>query len=203
MIQLLIQIFILLANIVAVLLVYYSFGRTTDKQKRFFGTMISIGLMYIVVLIVYSLSSIGIEQNSSSDTAKQLYTMSFVPINAIIIEPLLIHSYIDTKNKKIQVESLNRRAIIIIIVSIILLTWEFFFFRNTQKQIIETQNKLQQNANSSSTNLINNVVINNEVIDNTNLNTIKTNNVAELNNKIDNTNTVKTKNTTINNTTKQ
>ena len=43
-----IVLFILVANVIAVLLTYYSYGKNVDKSKRIFYIMISMGVVYIV-----------------------------------------------------------------------------------------------------------------------------------------------------------
>ena len=67
--------FILIANIVAILLTYYSFSKDFEKSKKLFYTMISMGVIYIITLIVYLLSTIGIakEVKGNWDGAKSAY----------------------------------------------------------------------------------------------------------------------------------
>ena len=55
MISLVLLLFTLIANIVAVLLVYHSYGKKTDKNNKLRYTLIIIGAMYIATLIIYSL----------------------------------------------------------------------------------------------------------------------------------------------------
>lgn len=137
--------FAVLANIIAILLVYYSFGRKSDKQKRFINTLISIGFVYILVWIVYLLSSIGIEKDSALEQAQTLMTIAFVPVNVILFIPIVIRSYIKRKNKDISESSFNKRIIIIVILAIIVLVCEFFYFRDFQKGIIELKRQIQNN----------------------------------------------------------
>lgn len=51
-----ISLFILVANAVAILLTYHSFGKDTEKTKKLFYTLIAMGIMYILILIIYFLA---------------------------------------------------------------------------------------------------------------------------------------------------
>lgn len=147
--NLIINLFIIIANAVAILLIYYSFDKKLDKTKKLLYTMISMGVMYILILLVYFFSSIGLSKETTTK-AKNMITFTFVPVNAIILLPLLIRSFTKKKNKKITTEQLNKRTIAVIIVGIIILVCEFFYFRNIQKGIIELVNQKQEAQSNSS-----------------------------------------------------
>ena len=149
MINLVLTIFILLANIVAILLVYYSFDKKIEKSKRLMYTMIAVGVMYILILIVYFFSSIGIGNKEVTKNAKSMITFTFVPVNTIIILPNLIRGYNKRKNNEISQEKLNRRTTLMIIVTVIVLVTEFFYFRNIQTGIINVYNEMQNAATNS------------------------------------------------------
>lgn len=189
MISNIITLFIGLANIIALVLVYYAFEKEDEKGKRLMKTMIAVGVMYIIALIVYGLSSIGLEKNSTLNTAKTMYIMAIVPVNTIIIEPILLRSYRKMQSGVISMDKLNKRAIIVGIMAIIICISEFFYFRNAQKNIIEmckAQNELKATNNT----------IQNEYNEEINTNNSINN---EVNNTIDN---ILTNNTLSNNTTK-
>lgn len=151
--NIIIFLFILVANVIAFLLIYNSFNKNVEKTKQLLYTMISMGIVYIVVLIIYFFSSIGLSKEVTSQ-AKEMITFSFVPVNSIIILPFLIRSFNKRKNKEITTEQLNRRTIIMIIIAIALIIGEFFYFRNIEKGIIDIANEKQ--------NVITNNVENNE-----------------------------------------
>ena len=151
--NIIIFLFILVANVIAFLLIYNSFNKNVEKTKQLLYTMISMGIVYIVVLIIYFFSSIGLSKEVTSQ-AKEMITFSFVPVNSIIIIPFLIRSFNKRKNKEITTEQLNRRTIIMIIIAIALIIGEFFYFRNIEKGIIDIANEKQ--------NVITNNVENNE-----------------------------------------
>ena len=88
-----IYIFILIANVVAILSTYLSFGKRLGKDKKMLYTMIAIGVIYIITLGVYFFSSLGIKNSNVSSNSKNMITFSFVPVNVIIILPFLIRSF--------------------------------------------------------------------------------------------------------------
>lgn len=175
----LIMIFIGVANIVAILLVYYSFGKEMEKQKKIINTMVTIGVIYIIALITYNLSSIGLEKNVVSNTAKMALLMVMVPVDTILFAPILIRSYMKKKSGEIELDKLNKIAITIGIIALIIMIFEFFYFRNFQKDIIDMKNKIQ--SNNVTSNEIVNEVKNNEQINSIN-NVISNNNNTLINN---------------------
>ena len=148
-----ITVFILLANLVSIFLTYKSFDKNMEKNKRLLYTMISFGVMYILVLIVYFFSSIGIDK-TASDTARSMITFTFVPVNAIIILPFLIRSFFRKRNNEISIEQLNTRAVIVLIIAVLILFGEFFYFKKIQNGIVDLYNQ-KKNAGNVAANITN------------------------------------------------
>ena len=178
--------FILVANVVSILLIYYSFNKNIEKTKRLLYTMIAMGVIYILVLIVYFFSSIGMPKEIA-EQSKEMITFTFVPVNAIILIPFLLRSFNRRKDNSITTEQLNKRAIIVVIVAIALLVGEFFYFRNIEKGINDRINQKRNEQNSIVNNaeennfyeneeIINNGIIDNEISNDVN---IQVNNVEE------------------------
>lgn len=164
--NLLITLFILVANVVGLLLVYHSFDKRIDKNKKLMYTMIAFGIMYILTLIIYFFSSLGINNEKVSESSRNLITFTFVPINTIVLLPILIRSFNNKKTNKITMEQLNRTTIIMIIIAIALIIIEFFSFKNIQKGIIQIFNERQNEANMNLVNVLEETnidTINNEV----------------------------------------
>lgn len=157
-----IYLFIVIANVVAMLLIYHSFDKNIEKTKKLIYTMISMGVMYILVLIIYFFSSIGLDKEATKQ-AKDMITFSFVPVNSIILLPFLIRSFNKSKNREITTEQLNKRALIMIIIAIALVIGEFFYFKNIEKGIIDIANEKRAtniNQESLEENLITNELSN-------------------------------------------
>ncbi len=179
--SLFITLFIMVANIVAVALLYRSFDRGLDKNKKIFYTMICFGTMYIAVLIVYFLSSLGLSKDTT-ENAKNMITFTFVPVNVIILLPIIIRSFYKRKDKIISTQQLNTRTITILIVAVILLVGEFFYFRDIQKGIIKI---VEQKRNEQSNTAEQNTIERNEEnkIENTDIenNNLEDNNIEDNN----------------------
>lgn len=168
-----ITLFILVANVVAVLLTYNSFDRNLEKTKRFLYTMISIGIMYIFIVTIYFFSSLGLSKEAT-ESAKNMITFTFVPVNTIILVPVLIRAFKKKKNNIITTKQLNTRTIMVVVIGVILLISEFFYFRNIQKgiiDIVEQKNK-EQSQNEYTTNLESNKIYNNTILNVENVNNL-------------------------------
>ena len=183
-----ILLFILVANVVAILSIYHSFDRNIEKTKRLLYTMIAMGVVYIVVLIIYFFSSIGIDKQIATQ-AKQMVVFTFVPVNSIILIPFLLRSFNKRKSKEITGEQLNKRAVTIFIIAVVLVVSEFFYFRNIEKgigRIIEQQEAANETSSNS--------VVTNSVL-NTENNSIE-NSILNAENQVDSNKIV---NSTVNN----
>lgn len=163
--ELFLTLFILVANVVGLLLVYHSFDKRIDKNKKLMYTMICFGVMYILTLIIYFFSSLGINNENVSESSRNLITFTFVPINTIVLLPILIRSFNNRKVNKITTRQLNRTAMTMIVVAIILIVIEFFSFRSIQKGIIQIFNERQNEANDQLINMQQetNIQTNNEI----------------------------------------
>ena len=177
--EIFITLFILVANVVGLLLVYHSFDNRIAKNKKLMYTMICFGIMYIITLITYFFSSLGIDNKSVSNSSKDMITFTFVPINTIIILPILIRAFNNRKINKISINQLNRISMLIIIITIILIILEFFCFRNIQKGIIDIfndkQNEMNLNTQIENNQMNSNIEQNNETNANIENNSVKTN----------------------------
>lgn len=180
-----ITIFILIANVIAVALLYRSFDKNIDKNRKVFYTMLCFGAMYIIILITYFLSSLGLPKETT-ENAKNMITFTFVPVNIIILLPILIRSFYKRKNNMISIEQLNIRTISMIVITIVLIIGEFFYFRNIQKGIMQIVEQKQNNTivkNNENENIYNSIV--NNVEENTENNNL-INNINNIENNTQN-----------------
>ena len=174
-----ITLFILVANVVGILLVYHSFDNKIEKNKKLMYTMICFGIMYIITLITYFFSSIGIDNKNVSNSSKDMITFTFVPINTIIILPILIRSFNNRKMNKISMNQLNKTAILMFFIILILIILEFFCFRNIQKRIVDIfnikQNEMNLNTQIENNQINSNIEYNSETNANIENNSVKNN----------------------------
>lgn len=161
--NLFLMIAIVILNIVAICMVYHFIKKLPKKEILVF-IAISVAIMYVLILIVYGLSGIGIDKKIHEST-KNFVTYMFVPVNVIIVVPYIASKYMRLRQNKIKKEELTKNIIIIGIILFVVLFGEYFYFCNIQKNIkyisnetnttkIETQN-LQEN-NTVTNNIITN-----------------------------------------------
>ena len=169
--NLLLMLATILANVVAVALIY-QFVTKDDKRSQILFIAISFGIIYIAVSIIYAISSIGIEK-SVNEAAKNYIIFLFVPINVILLVPFVATKYVKYRSKKIKKEVFIKRVISITLIALVLLTIECISFRGI-KQNIKTinkninQTKQEENELDNKHNKITNQAVNeltNEVID--------------------------------------
>ena len=165
--------FILILNIVSIVLMYYSLGDLTKKEKLIY-IVVGTAIMYMLTSIVYWLSTRDIEITEVSERGKDLITFLFVPINGIIILPLLAKSYNKLKYGNLDKSIFLKRGLLLGIVLIIALIIECMYFKNIQEQVVtmlNQQSNLEQeetNVNAVTNELVQNQInaITNEVVEN-------------------------------------
>lgn len=135
--------FILIFNIVSIVLMYYCLGDIEKKEKIIF-IAVGTGIMYILTSIVYWISTMGIEITEVSETGKNLITFLFVPVNGLIILPILAKSYVKLKYGNISNKVFANRILVLAVLLIIILIIECNYFRQIQEQVV---NLIKNNAN--------------------------------------------------------
>lgn len=187
--------FILLFNVISIVLMYYCLGDLSKKEKFIF-IGVGTGIMYILTSIIYLISTNGIEITQVSETGKNLITFLFVPVNAIIVLPILAKSYSKTKFGNLGNDVFIKRGIVLGILLLIVLIVECNYFKNVQEGVVSL---IKQNTqvNEKSNNILNNLSANleNQVSVNT-LNEIDSNNINQ--NLLQNNNTNLIENSTVN-----
>ena len=179
---------ILIANVVAYFLIFHSLGKEMESDKRIKTALIIIGAMYLITLVIYYLSGIGIGKFEKSESFRNYLMMAFVPVNLIIIVPYSIHSFMKTKKGKLNKKILNQRLLVIEIIALLILIIEFFYFRSAQKNMKKMAEEAQ-NATKNQETVEKNEEKNNNEINNTEINNNEINNNTISNNTINNNET--------------
>ena len=141
--MLFLMLFILLLNIVAIVLTYYCL-EDADKKDKVIFIAIGIAVMYMLTSLIYWISSRGIEVKEISETGKNLLTFLFVPINGILVLPILAKSYRRYKTGRINGNHLRNRAILLGILLLIVLIVECIYFKDIQNGVINMLNEKKQ-----------------------------------------------------------
>lgn len=92
--------------------------------------------MYVITSIVYWISTIGIDINEVSETGKNLIIFLFVPVNSLIILPLLAKSYTKLKFGSLEKRIFLKRGIVLSILLIIAIVLECIYFKNIQEEVV-------------------------------------------------------------------
>ncbi|MFR2534273.1 MAG: hypothetical protein ACLS95_03460 [Clostridia bacterium] len=156
------NIFIILAIVIAnaiALAFIYQFVKKMPKKDKLIFIAASFAMNYMLILIVYALSGIGMDAAIHS-SAETFITYVFVPVNIILFVPFLAHSYMKMKEKRLKPETFIKRTAVLLVVFLVVLVLEFFYFRNIQNNIGKmNQEQLKQTEQNVQTN----TVITNEV----------------------------------------
>ncbi len=131
---------ILVLNIVAIFLTYRFLGNDTEKKERWIFIIVGVAIMYMLVSIVYWLSTKNIDLGSAESTAKNLITFAFVPVNGIAVLPFVARTYSYFKIGKLEQEKFKNRVILALVILFIILIIEFFYFKNIQTGILNIIN---------------------------------------------------------------
>lgn len=149
MTNLYVMIAIVLANAIAVGIIYQAIKKLPKKEILIF-IAISFASMYMAISAIYWLSGFGIEKEIH-EGIKSVVTYLFVPINVLLFIPYLASQYSKLRQKQIKKGQLQKKAIGIGILLVLVLVLEYFCFSNLQKYIIniDTEEK-QSNMNRKS-----------------------------------------------------
>ena len=180
-----IVLFILLLNIVSILLIYRCLTGV-EKKERFIFLAAGIAIMYMLTSFVYWISTRNVEITQVSQTGKDLITFLFVPINGILILPLLAKSYAKYRVRNLSKKILINRGIVLGVFLLILLVIECIYFENIQDgvvNLIKEQNSYQEEAEQNDSNVTDeNSISTNDIANQIEVNTInETNEVNEVN----------------------
>ena len=127
--------FILVLNVVAIVLTYHCLTNMEQKDKIVF-IAVGIAIIYGLTSFVYWISTKDIAIKEVSETGKNYITFLFVPINSLIVLPLIAKSYDKYKMGYLAKDKLRNRIIVLGIILIIVLVWERSYFSDIQNSII-------------------------------------------------------------------
>ena len=132
---------IFILNLVAILLTYRFLGNDLGKKEKGIFIIVGIAVMYLLVTLVYWLSTKSVNLGQSMGEGQNLITFAFVPVNSIVILPFLASSYKSLKMGKMENEIFKRRAILLAAILLVVLVIEFFYFKDIQTGILNLVNR--------------------------------------------------------------
>lgn len=107
----------------------------TDKIKYIIIGLIAI---YIMTMIIYSVSKIGI-QYESKDTMKMIrviFQLLFTAVNGYMLLPYTFKKIEQIKNNAIKEEKLKKSIIILLIIIVVIFIFESMYLGNIQQEIL-------------------------------------------------------------------
>ena len=123
--------FILLINVINIFAIYKLLGKDIKNKEKIIFIAVGVAIMYMLVSVVYWLSSIGMDKNAA-DAGRDFITFTFVPVNGLCVLTFLSSSYKKFKEGRLKANILRNRCVVLVAVLIILLVIEFFYFKNIQ-----------------------------------------------------------------------
>lgn len=154
----LILFFTLLLNIVAIVLTYNCLSKI-DKKERIIVVAVGIAVIYVLTSFVYWLSTKEIAIKEVSELGKKIITFLFVPINSIIVLPLMAKSYNKYKTGRLASDKLRNRGIVLGIILLIVLIIECSYFKDIQNGVVKLieENKTKVERKEQQSNILNNI----------------------------------------------
>ena len=127
---------ILLLNIVAIFMTYKFLGENFEKKEKSIFLVVGIAIMYMIVSLVYWLSTRGVDLGVNNEAGKNLIIFTFVPINSMMVLPFLASTYKHFKQGRLKKQNFKNRIILLCVILIIALILEFFYFKDIQNSIL-------------------------------------------------------------------
>lgn len=152
---------IVIANVIAIGIVYQFIKKLKNKQK-IITIAISVAIMYVLISITYWISGFGINKTIHEAT-KKFITYLFVPVNMILFVPYILAQYMKLKLKQTKLESFLKKLIIVSILLLIVLGVEYSYFRYIQNNINLIGNSIQENNIVNEENVQENEIETNEI----------------------------------------
>lgn len=127
---------ILILNAVAIFMTYKFLGEDFEKKEKSIFLVVGIAIMYMIVSLVYWLSTRGIDLGINNEMGKNFIIFTFVPINSMLVLPFLASSYKYFKQGRLKTQNFKNRIILIAVILITVLVLEFFYFKDIQNSIL-------------------------------------------------------------------
>lgn len=133
--EIIINVFIAILNFAAILVIYKSLSHI-EMKNRILLIIIGEMLMYIILFIIYGISSTDIDE-TIVNSSRQIMIFTFLPINVVGIELPLLLTLKKFQQKDIKEEIFKKRMLFSLIISIIILIIEFCYIKDLQRGMNE------------------------------------------------------------------
>ena len=162
----LILFFTLLLNIVAIVLTYNCLSNM-DKKERIIVIAVGVAVVYALTSFVYWISTKDVAIKEVSELGKNIITFLFVPINSIVVLPLMAKSYNKYKIGRLALDKLRNRGIVLGVILLIVLIIECSYFKDIQNGVValieENNTKNEQEQQGNVLNVQEDIEVSNEI----------------------------------------
>lgn len=109
-----------------------------EKQDKIKYIIVGLILTYIMTIIIYSISKIGInyESKDAMKMIRVIFQLLFTIVNGYILLPYTFKKIEQIKNNTIEEDKIKKSIIIIIIVIVALFIFESMYLGNIQQEIL-------------------------------------------------------------------
>lgn len=113
-----------------------------EKYKKIIIIGIGIIVLYLVTNIIFSISTNSIEYQNGNmqNSVKNMLTILFTGINALIFIPWITKNVVKLKNNEIETKSFQMKLLIIGTVFVVCMIVENIYMKNIQKGILDIYN---------------------------------------------------------------
>ena len=109
-----------------------------EKQDKIKYIIVGLILTYIMTIIIYSISKIGI-QYESKETMKMIraiFQLLFTIVNGYMLLPYTFKNIEQIKNNTIKEEKIKKSIIILLIIIVLIFIFESMYLGNIQQEIL-------------------------------------------------------------------
>lgn len=131
---------ILILNVLTIFLMY-KFLEDLNKKDKLIFIAVGVAIIYLITSLAYWISTVNMDQRYQDSTLKDMIVFLFVPINGLIILPILAKSYYKFKQGKLDLKILLKRGAILAIGVIIAVVLECVFMKDLQMTLFDVINQ--------------------------------------------------------------
>ena len=140
---------VVIMSLIVIILLLVLFGWTwhslgnIEKPTKVICIIVGILIVYIITLIIYNISKIGItyENKETMKLIQNVFVALFTIVNAYIILPYVFKKLEKINNDEIEKEQLKKSILVLVIIILILGIFESLYLGNIQQGILSMINK--------------------------------------------------------------
>lgn len=107
-----------------------------EKSKKMIIILISEIINFVVMMLIYALSSSGIE-SQIHDASKFMMIFAFLPINVMITSLLILTVFNRIVNEEIEEKEFKKKILIRAVIIVIIMIIEVKYLNNVQLEILK------------------------------------------------------------------